>query len=125
MKPKILIVDDEPLILMSWENSLTSAGYDVKTAYNGKEAIKISEKEKPDIVITDLIMPEMNGIELCRRIKKISPETEVVLISGHPAEIFNYQKDFVNAGGRESLLQKPLSIDEMIDAVEAILREKV
>ncbi len=124
MKPRILVVDDEALILLSWENSLRAAGYDVKTAFNGKDAIRITEEEKPDIVITDLIMPGMNGVELCRGIKKISPDTEVALISGHPEEIYNYQRDFMNAGGREVCLQKPLSIDEMIDAVEVIMREK-
>jgi CheY-like chemotaxis protein len=76
LKARILIVDDEALILLSWENSLKSAGYDVKTALSGKEAIEITLEQKPDIVITDLIIPEMNGVELCRRIKTISPETE-------------------------------------------------
>ena len=124
MKAKILIIDDEELILQIWENLLSSAGYDVKTACNGKEAIRITEEEKPEIVITDLIMPGMNGVELCRAIKKINPETEVVLISGHPTEMYKYQRDFISAGGREGFLQKPLSLDEMIDVVEAIMREK-
>jgi YesN/AraC family two-component response regulator len=124
MKARILIVDDEALILLGWESSLKSAGYDVKTALNGKEAIEIAYEQKPDIIITDLIMPEMNGVELCRKIKTISPETEVVLISGHPEEIYNYQRDFISAGGREAFLRKPLSMDEMIKAVETIMREK-
>jgi YesN/AraC family two-component response regulator len=124
MKARILIVDDEALVLLGWESSLKSAGYDVRTALNGKEAIEIAHEQKPDIVITDLIMPEMNGVELCRRIKTISPETEVVLISGHPEAIYNYQSDFISAGGREAFLRKPLSMDEMIKAVELIMREK-
>ena len=124
MKARILIVDDEALILLGWETSLKSAGYDVKTALNGKEALEITLEQKPDIVITDLIIPEMNGVELCRRIKSISPETEVVLISGHTKEIYNYQRDFISAGGRDAVLTKPLSIDEMIKAVETIMSEK-
>jgi YesN/AraC family two-component response regulator len=124
MKARILIVDDEALILLGWEHSLKSAGYDVKTALTGKEAIEITLEQKPDIVITDLIIPEMNGVELCRRIKTISPETEVVLISGHPEEIYNYQRDFISAGGRDTVLIKPLSVIEMIKAVETIMREK-
>jgi twitching motility two-component system response regulator PilH len=124
MKARILIVDDEALILLGWEQSLKSAGYDVKTALNGKEALEITLEQKPDIVITDLIIPEMNGVELCRRIKTISPETEVLLISGHPEEIYNYQRDFISAGGRDAVLKKPLSVIEMIKAVETIMSEK-
>ncbi len=125
MKARILIVDDEALILLSWKKSLMSEGYDVKTAFNGEEALKIASEEKPDIVITDLIMPEMNGIELCRRIKTISPETEVVLLSGHPEAINKYQKDFVSAGGKDTFLSKPLSINEIIKAVETIMIDKL
>ena len=125
MKGRILIVDDEAVILLSWENSLTSAGYDVETALNGNDAIEIAYKQKPDIVITYLIMPEMNGVELCRRIKTISPETEVVLLSGHPEVINNYRSDFISAGGREEVLIKPLSINEMIKAVDKVMSEKV
>ncbi len=124
MKTRILIVDDEALILLSWENSLRSAGYDVKTAINGSKAMEIAHNQKPDIVITDLIMPEMNGVELCKRIKTLSPETEVVLLSGHPEAINKYQQDFINAGGRETILSKPLSINEMINTVDTLMKEK-
>ena len=124
MKGKILIVDDEAIILLSWENMLTSAGYDVETASNGNKAIEIALKQKPDIVITDLIMPEMNGVELCKRIKNISPDTEVVLLSGHPEAVTNYKTDFIRAGGRNTILNKPLSLNEMITTVEAIMQEK-
>ncbi len=124
MMAKILIVDDEAVILLGWENSLKSAGYDVETASNGNKAIEIACKHKTDIVITDFIMPEMNGVELCRRIKEISPETEILLLSGHPDVVNNHMKDFISAGGRETVLRKPMSIDEMIEAVETIMSEK-
>ena len=88
-------------------------------------AIEIAHKQKPDIVITDLIMPGMNGVELCRRIKEVSPATEVVLLSGHPEAVNKYQRDFVSAGGRDTILSKPLSIVEMIGAVETIMGEKL
>ncbi len=124
MKFRVLIVDDEALILLSWEKSLTSAGYDVKTASSGKEAIEITQKQNLDIVFTDLIMPEMNGVELCKKIKTISPDTEVVLVSGHPQEIYNHQRDFMKAGGREFFLRKPLFTKEIIETAETIMREK-
>ena len=65
MKARVLIVDDEALILLGGQSSLQSAGYEVKTALNGKAAMEIVRKQKPDIVITDLSMPEIDGVELC------------------------------------------------------------
>jgi YesN/AraC family two-component response regulator len=123
MKAKILIVDDEAIILMSWEKALKSAGYEVTTALNGKEAIEIVHDHKPDIVITDLIMPEMDGVELCRRILKINPQTKVVLLSGY-SEMLRIKRDFINAGGRDVFLTKPLYEDDIIAAVEKIIKEK-
>ncbi len=124
MKAKILIIDDEELILMGWTYTLRSAGYHVITALTGREAISMVKKEKPDIVITDLIMSEMNGIEICKEIKSKSPEIEVILVSGHPDETKRYQKEFVAAGGRHEILKKPLSKEEIIIAVKKIESEK-
>lgn len=124
MKTRVLLVDDEALILLGWEHSLKSAGYDVETALNAKEAMEIVHKQKPDIVITDMVMPEMNGVELCRKIKTISPETEVILLSGLPEETDDYQRDFISAGGKDIFLSKPLSTKEIIRSVETIMQEK-
>ena len=123
MKARILIIDDEELLLLCWEYTLRSAGYDVVTASEGKKAIEIARQQKPDIAITDLIISDMSGIEVCRKIKESSPETEVVLISGHPEELISRQREFVSAGGRGEVLIKPLSKVEIIDAVEKVLKE--
>ncbi len=120
MGHRVLIVDDEELILLSWKYTLESAGYNVTTAITGAKALAEVERCTPDIVITDLIMSEMNGIEICKKIKEKSPATKVVLISGHPDEIRNYQSDFIKAGGEDYLLRKPLSKDEIIEVVDSI-----
>ncbi len=120
MKSKILIVDDEELILIGWKYTLRSAGYHVKTALNGKDALNIVKNEKPDIVITDLIMSEMNGVEICKAIKNESPEIDVILVSGHPDETKRFQQEFVEAGGSQEILKKPLSKEEIINAIESI-----
>jgi two-component system alkaline phosphatase synthesis response regulator PhoP len=121
MKARILIIDDEELLLLSWEYTLRSAGYDVVTASEGEKAVEIARQQKPDIAITDLIISDMSGIEVCRKIKESSPETHVVLISGHPEELRASQRDFVSAGGRDEVLVKPLSKAEIIEAVEKVL----
>jgi len=80
---KILLVDDEQDLRDVLEISLLDFGYIVFTAENGKEALEIFKKENPLIVLTDIKMPEMGGIELLRKIKNYNPETEVIIITGH------------------------------------------
>lgn len=122
-KAKILIVDDEKIVLRAYVRELEKAGYEVFRAMTGQEAIEIAQKEKPDIVFTDLVMPEMNGVEVCKKIKEINPGIEVVLISGYPEEISKYGEDFWDAGGRDEILRKPLGPDELPGKAEKILKE--
>ncbi|MFH0957510.1 MAG: response regulator, partial [Pseudomonadota bacterium] len=80
---KILLVDDEASILSLLKMSLELDGYEVFTAENGYSALKLFQKEAPDVVILDARMPEMDGIELLGKIKSLRPETEVIMITGH------------------------------------------
>ena len=77
---KILLVDDEPDILEIIRYNLTAQGYTVFTANNGQKAIKKAKKVKPHLIILDVMMPEMDGIEACEQIRKI-PELENTLIT--------------------------------------------
>ncbi|MGD9350992.1 MAG: response regulator, partial [Desulfobacterales bacterium] len=80
---KLLLIDDEPDILRVLSMSLKADGYDVVTAGNGTEGITAFEKEGPDIVITDIKMPGMDGIEVLRKVKELNADTEVIIITGH------------------------------------------
>ena len=80
---KILLVDDEEGIRTVLGITLSDMGYDVVTAHNGEEALEIFRKTTPDIVLTDIRMPGIDGVELLRKIKGESPNTEVIMISGH------------------------------------------
>ena len=83
MGEKILIVDDEEDIRVVLDISLSDMGYEVYTAEDGEEALRILSEIKPSIVLTDIRMPVMDGIELLRRIKQVNPETEVIMVTGH------------------------------------------
>jgi signal transduction histidine kinase len=83
MEESILLVDDEEGIRKVLGISLADMGYRVVTAENGKEALRIFKRKRPAIILTDIKMPEMDGIELLRLIKEKSPETEVIMITGH------------------------------------------
>jgi len=83
MSSKLLLVDDEEGIRTFLGLSLADLGYEVITAENGEQALAAFAEHEPPIVLTDIKMPVMDGIELLKRIKKVSPETEVIMISGH------------------------------------------
>ncbi len=80
---RLLLIDDEPGIRRLMSLDLAADGYQVTTAEDGLSGIAAFERERPDIVLTDLKMPGMDGIEVLQRIKQISPQTEVIVITGH------------------------------------------
>jgi PAS domain S-box-containing protein len=80
---RILIVDDEELIVKLLARSLKSDGYETLSAYSGQQGLEVFKSESPDIVITDIKMPGMDGLELLQKIKEIDPEKEVIIATGH------------------------------------------
>ncbi|MFW6333464.1 MAG: sigma-54-dependent transcriptional regulator, partial [Thermodesulfobacteriota bacterium] len=83
MTERILLVDDEPGIRKVLRISLEEMGYEVDTAENGTEALRIFREKGAPIVLTDIKMPGMDGIDVLKRIKQENPETEVIVITGH------------------------------------------
>ena len=114
MFPSILIVDDEPSILQSLSGLLTDEGFEVATASNGYEALKIIDKESPDLVLLDIWMPGMDGVETLKEIKKDNPLTQVIIITGH-GTIETAVK--ATKLGAFDFIEKPLSIDKVIVAI--------
>ena len=86
---KILLVEDEEMLRVLYEEELEDEGFEVVTANNGKEALHQLEKAKPDLVILDIAMPEMDGLEALRRIKEKSVGIPVVLNTSHPGYLSN------------------------------------
>jgi len=80
---KILIVDDEEIIVRLLSMSLRSDGYETVTAHSGEQGLEVFNSETPDIVVTDIKMPGMDGLELLKKIKEIDPEKEVIIVTGH------------------------------------------
>lgn len=118
MFPSILIVDDEPSILQTLGGLLSDEGFEVTTAANGYEALKIIDTESPDLVLLDIWMPGIDGIETLKEIKKGNPTIQVIIITGHGTI-----ETAVNATklGAYDLIEKPLSIDKVIVAINNAL----
>ena len=83
MKETLLLVDDEEGIRKVLGISLADIGYQVFTAENGEQALRIFQETNPSIVLTDIKMPGMDGIELLQKIKRERPDTEVIMLTGH------------------------------------------
>lgn len=116
---RILIVDDERQITRVLRTSLQSSGYDVTTAHDGLEALALFQKSPPDLVITDLAMPEMDGIELTREIRRTS-DTPILVLSVREAE---RQKVAALDSGADDYIVKPFSMPELLARVRANLRK--
>jgi two-component system NtrC family sensor kinase len=117
---KLLLIDDEPDILRVLSISLKADGYDVVSAQNGPEGIAAFEKEKPDIVITDIKMPGMDGIEVLKKIKGLNTDTEVIIITGH-GDIENAIEALKH--GASDYINKPIR-DEALAIALGRAREK-
>ncbi len=118
MFPVILIVDDEATILQSLSGILSDEGYEILTASNGYEALKIIEEESPDLVLLDIWMPGMDGIETLREIKRTTPFLQVVIISGHGT--IETAVKATKLGGYD-FIEKPLSIEKVIVTINNAL----
>jgi two-component system KDP operon response regulator KdpE len=117
-KPVILVVDDEPQILRVMRASLSARGYEVRTAAGGQEAIDEIRKQAPDLIILDLVMPEISGLEVCRRVREFS-SVPIIVLSAKGSE-----SDKVAALdiGADDYVTKPFGMDELLARIRAVMR---
>ncbi len=115
---RILVVDDEPQITRVLRRSLSGHGYEVQVAADGEEALATFNVWKPDIVVTDLAMPNMGGLELCRRLRAISSVPLIVLSAKGDERI---KVEALDAGA-DDYVTKPFGMDELLARIRVSLR---
>ncbi len=121
MKRKILIVEDEPSMGQGLRDNLEFEGYEVQIANNGLAGLKLILTNVYDLVILDVMMPEMSGLEVCRKAREAGIETPIVLLTAKGEEI---DKVVGLELGADDYITKPFSLRELLARVKAILRRK-
>jgi len=114
----VLLVDDNPKGLEFLDIRLKSMGYRTTVASSGELAIGIVERDKPDVVVLDVTMPEVNGYQACRAIKRISPKTPVLILTAKtdPADRF-----WAFQSGADAFLNKPIDPVTVVEQLKALL----
>ncbi|HDS08249.1 MAG TPA: response regulator [Bacteroides sp.] len=121
MTQKILIIDDEPYILMMLKKMLEKAGYDVDLASNGREGMELFQKEPACLVITDIIMPEKEGLETIREMKRLSPDLKIIAMSGGGKISAENYLETASIFGATKIIEKPFTQNEMVSAVKELI----
>ncbi|MDD5691161.1 MAG: response regulator [Candidatus Omnitrophica bacterium] len=123
MAKKILLVDDEPHIIMMLENRMKHAGYDVITASDGQEALVKAHKEKPDLIILDLMLPKLDGYKVCRMLKfdEKYKHIPIIMLSARAQEADKKMGETVGADG---YITKPFEPQVLLGKVSDLLMGK-
>ena len=105
---RILVVDDEEMICILLTDVLSDEGYEVVTASDGQEAVDLLERERIDLIITDMVMPGLNGIEVLRTAKRLDPQRPVIVMTGYPS--VETVRRLIRLGA-EDYITKPFNVD--------------
>lgn len=119
--PRILVIDDEPLVLSTVVTMLSREGFSVEEASDGEAAIAMIHRNPPDVVITDIFMPNRDGIEIIRELKRSCPRTKIIAMTGGGQ---TRMMEIVSAAeflGADHVLHKPFERESLLAAMNAVL----
>lgn len=120
-KKKILVVDDEEEIVNNLRMALEMKGYETLSAYDGQEALDIARKEKPDLILLDIIMPRVNGYQVCRQLKK-EEETKSIPILMLTAKTRDSDRFWGKETGADDYITKPYDTLDLLEKIGQFLK---
>ena len=120
---RILVIDDDANLLSILAEMLTTAGYEVVEASNGKDGVRLYRQALFDLVVTDLLMPEKDGLEVVMELRKDFPQVKIITVSGGGA-YGNSSLDTSKLLGAVRTLRKPFTEDQLLQAVQEVLESK-
>ncbi|UCE41942.1 MAG: response regulator [Candidatus Aminicenantes bacterium] len=121
MKLKILIIDDDRVTLTMLEMILSRHGYHVLSARDGAEGLEIASKEKPDVVLSDMLIPKIHGLDLCTKIKQDPQlkDIKVILMTAvYKGAAFQFE---AKESGADHFIEKPINTNELIEKLDKLL----
>jgi len=119
MKTKILVVDDEDFQRDLLKKLLSKVGYEVKEAQSPEVALSILDQEEFQVILTDLIMLDMDGVEFCQRVRETNSKTVIIALTGY---VDLYDIDKLKAAGFDNYLTKPIKVEIIQEAIEEGLK---
>jgi len=121
MKCQILLVDDEKTMVKYLSKQLVKRGFDIRVAYNGLDALEQVKMADFDVVLLDVLMPGMNGIETLKEIKKIKPRTEVIMLTGHASVEVGIEG---MKAGAFNYIMKPFDPNELVAEINLAFEQR-
>lgn len=121
MKRKILIIEDEPSISFLLRQNLEFEGYEVEEAHDGEAGLQAAETTGPDLVLLDLMLPKMSGMEVCKRLRAKGSEVPIIMLTARGQSI---DKIMGLKNGADDYVTKPFDIQELSARIEAVLRRR-
>jgi CheY-like chemotaxis protein len=120
---RVLIIDDDPLVLNMLRQVLEGADHTVVEAPNGVVALRLWREKPADLIITDILMPEKDGLEVIRELRRDYPKAKVIALSGGSRRINFDALDVARRFGAVRTLEKPFELKDLLKTVEAVLNE--
>ncbi|MFQ6113748.1 MAG: response regulator [bacterium] len=118
---RILVIDDEPQVRTMLKEIFEDEGYQVVTAADGEEGLKLYRYEPADLVVTDIVMPEKEGLATIRELRQISPEVKIIAISGGGRVVTRDFLRVAQAFGAKRVFSKPIATEELLRAIAGLL----
>jgi DNA-binding NtrC family response regulator len=121
-KFKVLLVDDEEEFVQSLAERLSMRELGSETAFDGEHALAFVRQEKPDVMVLDLKMPGIDGMEVLRQVKKVYPEIQVIMLTGHGTK---QHEDEARRLGAFDYMEKPVDIEMLVSSMKAAYKETI